>query len=335
VTLSVVVPAYNEAENIPLVYEGVREALSGLGADFELIFVDDGSTDDTPATVEALHERDPRVKLVSLSRNFGHQAALSAGIDIATGDALIMMDGDMQHPPSLIPELVAQWQAGYDIVNARRVDTQDASAFKRASSRFFYFLLNRLSDVPIRSQAADFRLMNRRSYLALRALPERDRFLRGLVSWIGFRQGEVPFVAAGRHAGKTKYSFLKMCKFALSGITGFSVVPLRIAIWLGLAGSILAMFGGVYAIWSKFVTGHVVWGWTSVILAVLGIGSVQLMTIGILGEYLAKTFAEAKGRPLYVVRDTLGLEAPALTQAPTVYELETGQSRVLTSAVGH
>jgi len=334
-TLSVVVPAYNEAENIPLVYAGVCQAMEELAADFELIFVDDGSSDRTPVVVEALHDRDPRVKLVSLSRNFGHQAAVSAGIDAATGDALIMMDGDMQHPPQVIPELVAEWRAGHDIVNARRIDTEDASAFKRASSRLFCALLNRLSDVPIRSQAADFRLMNRKSYLALRALPERDRFLRGLVSWVGFRQTEVPFVAAGRHAGKTKYSFLRMCKFALSGITGFSAVPLRMATWLGCSGSVLALIGGVYALWSKFVTGHVVWGWTSVIMAVLGIGSVQLTTIGILGEYLAKTFAETKGRPLYVVRETVGLEQPAVPQAPTVYELDTGQARVLTSVAGH
>lgn len=299
--LSIVLPSYYEEKNIKFIYDEIIEALP-KGGEFELIFVDDGSKDKTFEQISVLSMEDKRVRGIRLSRNFGHQVALLAGMQEATGDLVISMDADGQHPPKVIPDLIAKQKEGFDIVNTRRLDSKSTGWFKRSSSRWFYRMINTMSDVKIEPAAADFRLMTRKALNAFLEIGEHDRFTRGLVGWIGFKQGIVEFMPSDRHAGRTKYTFKRMRKFALDGITSFSSRPLRFSMYLGLTVFILALLYAIYAIVMHFA-GHTNPGWTSLLITILFLGGVQLFSIGIIGEYIARIFNEAKARPHYFISE--------------------------------
>lgn len=302
ISYSVVIPVFNEEGNIADLYESLAEVLKPIGATYEILFVDDGSADRSFEIIKELAGKDSHVRGLSLSRNFGHQVALTAGLEESRGDAVIMMDGDMQHPPELLAELIRKYQEGYDIVNTVRNTTQGVGLVKRLTSKVFYKVLNYLSDVPIESGSADFRLMNRRTVNALLRLKEKDRFTRGLVGWMGFRQTQIYYDAGSRKTGESKYTRRKMFHFAVDGLTSFSAKPLRISFYAGLLCSVLGLFYAVYAVVEN-LRGHTVPGWTSILVSVLIIGGAQLISIGIVGEYLARVFSEAKDRPLYFIKE--------------------------------
>ncbi len=306
--LSAVVPVLNEEANIQALYEAIVRQMEALGGDFEILFVDDGSTDGSVRRITELHGRDPRVKLISLSRNFGHQNALTAGIDHAGGDAVIMMDADLQHPPSLIPELIRRWQEGYEIVYTVRRDTQDAGPLKRATAALFYRLFRTLTGIDLPANTADFRLLDRKVVGAFRQIRERTRFLRGLTGWAGYRSLAVPYDAPARQSGKSKYGARRMIQFAVDGLVSFSAAPLYAAIYAGLALALLGFVYLVYVLYARFVSGNVVPGWTSLILLVSFIGGIQLILMGIIGAYVGKIYEETKQRPLYLIRESLGFE---------------------------
>lgn len=299
--ITIVVPVYNEAENIPHFTQAVAEAMAPLPYDYTLLFVDDGSREDSRRVLRETVKNNPHVRAIYLSRNYGHQAALTCGLDNADGDAVITMDGDMQHPPVLIPRLLALWEQGYDIVQTIRQTTEGVSAFKRLSSKYYYKALNLISEVPIQPGGSDFRLMDREAVLAMRQYREHDRFIRGIVGALGFRQVQVPFVAPERYAGTSKFSLKKMAKFALNGILGNSIVPLRISFYIGLLSLLfsVALFGHV--IFEEF-EGDTVPGWSTLVILAAFFGGTQLMVLGILGEYIGHIFREVKGRPLYLTQ---------------------------------
>jgi glycosyltransferase involved in cell wall biosynthesis len=305
--LSIVIPVYNEAESLPEFQRRLTAVLQPLNLPYEIIFVDDGSSDGSLELIGRWHTADPRIKALSLSRNFGHMAALSAGLDAAAGRAVITLDADLQHPPELIPELIARWRAGDQVVNTLRRENKDAGFFKRTTSAWFYRLINKLSGLNLPHNAADYRLLDRQVVASLNQLRERARFLRGLTRWVGFRQSFVEFTAERRFAGKTKYSFGRMLAFALDGLTSFSTFPLRLAIYLGLATATVSFLDLVYAIYVRTFTNRAIEGWASVLTAVLFIGGVQLIFLGVLGEYLGRIYEETKQRPLYLVDKKLGL----------------------------
>ena len=306
--ISVVVPVYCEEAVIEQTYEELTRVLRALPAyRYELIFVDDGSSDGTGAILRRLAGADPRTKIVCFSRNFGHQAAITAGIRRARGDAVVTIDADLQDPPSLIPRMVALWGAGNQVIFARREERQGETWFKRGSAALFYRLLNRLAGIHIPQNTGDFRLIDRRVADELNRMGEHNRFLRGLVSWVGFRQVAIDYVRNPRRAGETKYPLRKMIRFAWDGIISFSDKPLRAALNLGFL-AIAVSFGvlayGLYQHW----TGHTVRGWTSTMVTILFLGGVQLFTLGVIGEYLSRMHDEIKGRPLYVVDEEINLE---------------------------
>ncbi len=306
--LSVVVPFYNEEGNVAPLFERLESILVSLpGApSYEIVAVNDGSTD---ATLERLHDQVRSRKgivAVNLSRNFGHQLAATAGIDTAAGDAVILMDGDLQDPPDLIDAFVARWRDGYDVVYAVRRSRKGESLFKVLTARFFYRLVRRMTKVDIPVDTGDFRLMSRRVVEALQRSPERHRFLRGMVSWVGFRQVGVPYDRDERHSGVTKYPFAKMVRFAIDGITSFSDAPLRLASYLGFCSSAVAFVYALIVIVSKLFNLNppaYTPGWASTIVAVIFLGGIQLIGIGILGEYLGRIYEEVKGRPIYLISD--------------------------------
>ncbi len=301
--ISIVIPVFNEEENILLLNSQLKAVLQNTGTEYEVIFIDDGSTDRSFSVIKALHlEEGSRVKGISFSRNFGHQIALLAGIRKAKGELIITMDGDGQHPAEFIPDLIQKQKEGFDIINTRRIDASDTGLFKKITSGWFYSLINRLSDIEIEPASADFRLMNRKAADAFLTIPENDRFTRGLISWMGFSQAVIAYKAQPRQAGKTKYSFTKMMRFAINGITSFSAKPLRLSLYMGI---LIAAFSVLYAIYAvvQFTRGHVIPGWTSILLSVLFIGGSILINMGIMGEYIARIFTETKNRPLYFIKD--------------------------------
>jgi polyisoprenyl-phosphate glycosyltransferase len=309
VVYSVVIPVYNEAEVLPTLYGRLTRVMEGLGATYEIIFVDDGSTDVSAKLVEDLRAQDARVKLVSLSRNFGHQVAITAGLDYSSGEAVVVMDADLQDPPEMIPQLIAQWRVGYDVVFAVRASRSGDGVFKRSTASLFYRLLRYLTATEIPANAGDFRLMSWRAVETLRRIRERNRFVRGLVGWIGFRHTSVTFARDARHAGETKYPLRKMARFALNGIIAFSFVPLQLATYLGFTVSLISFVYILYAVGLRLFTDQTVHGWASVMVAVLFMGGVQLISLGIIGEYIGRIFEEVKQRPLYVIDKLAGLEA--------------------------
>lgn len=312
--LSIVAPCYNEADGLREFHRQLRTALASLPeCEPQILFVDDGSQDETSAVLRELAERDSAVGVLSLSRNFGHQIALTAGLDAANGDAVIMLDSDLQHPPALIPEMVARWQSGADIVSAVRQTTTSASWIKRATSSLFYRVINFCSDTYIVPGAADFCLLSKRAHQALGTVRERQRFLRGIVSWIGFNRTLIPFEAPARFAGKSSYGLTKMLRLATSAVISFSSLPLRIATRLGLLFSALGLTYLIYILSAWLFLEGVVSGWTSTISVVLILGGVQLVATGLLGEYLAVVYEETKRRPLYLLKDSRGVEAKPST----------------------
>ncbi len=309
--LSVVVPCYNEADAISETHRRLTTTLQRLEPDgYELIYVDDGSRDATPTILRDLSAGDARVRVLFLSRNFGHQTAVSAGIEHAAGDAVAIIDADLQDPPEVLLEMLERWREGADVAYGLRTDRAGETAFKRATAKSFYRLLNRLSETAIPLDVGDFRLMDRKVVRALVAMPERARFVRGMVSWVGYRQVAVPYARAERFAGETKYPLFKMVRLALDGVTSFSVVPLRLASWAGVGASLVALLGIVWAVVTRLLTNSWVPGWAAIFVAVLFVGGVQLLALGIIGEYIGRIYGESKQRPLYLLRDALGFEVP-------------------------
>ena len=307
-TISFVVPVYNEAENLREFYKRLTEVMAGIEYDYQLLFVDDGSNDGSVLLLKELTRNDERVQAFLLSRNFGHQMALTCGLDNACGDAVITMDGDSQHPPELVPELISLWEAGSEIVQTVRRDTEDASFFKKLTSRLYYKLINKMSKVSITPGGSDFRLMDRLAVDALNLYGERARFIRGLVNNLGYKVASVEFVAPPRFAGSSKFNLRKMLHFALDGITAFSKVPLRWAFYIGLLcglGSMLVLFHVIYI---KLITDDAVPGWATLSASILFLGGVQLVGLGIIGEYVGRVFEEVKQRPLYLVKQHLKKE---------------------------
>ena len=302
ITISVVVPAYNESENIVVLTERLTTVLSKYG-DWQILFVDDGSKDDTLLQLRRMAEENNRINFLSLSRNFGHQKALKAGLDHATGDCVISMDADMQHPPELLDELIERWQQGYEVVSTIREETKNLPLFKRKSSALFYKLINILSDTEFKPNASDFRLLDRSVVDVLKGMDESHVFMRGIVPWLGFRECSVKYMPAERLSGESKYSTARMVALGIDGITSFSIKPLQLSIIIGTIVSFAAFIYGVVAIIARFILGKEVSGWASIIISILFIGGLQLLMMGIIGEYLGKVFVESKKRPVYVVRE--------------------------------
>ena len=304
--ISIVAPCYNESETVDIFIKAIDETVAGEPFDIELVFVDDGSRDDTRARLTALVERRRDVKVVALSRNFGKEAALTAGIDHAVGAAVVVMDVDLQDPPELIRDFVRKWREGFDVVYAAREDRQTDTAAKRTTARGFYRLFNRISAIKIPENAGDYRLMDRRVVETVKQLPERSRFMKGLFAWVGYRTAGVPYARPSRVAGDTKFNFWKLWNFAIDGFTSFSTAPLRVWTYFG---AIVAAASAIYALVIVFQTlifGVDVPGYASLIVLILFFGSIQMISVGILGEYIARLFTEVKQRPIYVIDEILG-----------------------------
>ncbi|MBM5572551.1 glycosyltransferase [Deefgea chitinilytica] len=320
--LSIVIPCYNEEAVIGETLKRLAQFRAGISdLRLEFVFVDDGSKDQTRALLKAAALNNPEIRIIGFARNFGHQIAVSAGVDAARGDAVVLIDADLQDPPEVVHQMIAKWREGYDVVYGVRTERPGESAFKLATARGFYRLLNKLSDVPIPLDTGDFRLMSRPVVDVLRAMPEKDRFVRGMVSWIGFKQTALPYRRAERFAGETKYPLRKMLKFATDGIMSFSSKPLQMAIGLGVTAAAMALLGIIYAIGMRLFTNTWVEGWTALMIAVLFIGGVQLLCVGILGEYIGRIYSEIKRRPLYIVQEYIGYqgdEMPAHSRSPVV-----------------
>lgn len=300
--LSLVIPLFNEEENIQPLYDAIDKATKGIS--IEIIFVDDGSKDKSLAIIKNLSQKDDRIQYLSFSRNFGHQNALKAGIDYSKGDCVISMDADLQHPPELIPSLIEKWKEGYEVVYTIRKYDRKTAFLKKITARLFYGIIRSLSKTKIEKGTADFRLLDKKIIKEIKALKENYLFLRGMVSWMGFSQSRITYIAPERQAGKTKYSFRKMIKFAFSGITSFSTKPLQLSTFFGFLIAGAAFIYALYAIIASTFTDVVIEkGWTSVIVSVLFIGGIQLIMIGILGEYLGKLFIENKRRPNYIIKE--------------------------------
>ncbi len=304
--VSILVPMHNEASGVEMFFTALAAALDPGLADFEFICVDDGSSDDTLAKLIAAADRDARVKIVSFSRNFGKEAAVSAALDHASGAAVIPIDADLQDPPELINQMIRAWLSGFDVVYAKRASRQTDSLVKRRTAGWFYRVFNAVSDTPIPKDVGDYRLMSRRVVEVIKSLPEKDRFMKGLFSWPGFRSTTIEFTRQTRAAGRSNFNYWKLWNFALSGITSFSTVPIRVGTYLGLVISFLSFLYAAYVVVKTLVYGVDVPGYSSLIVIILFLGGVQLVVIGVLGEYIGRIYKEVKGRPIYVVERTVG-----------------------------
>ncbi len=305
--VSFVIPCYNEEEVILITVEELLRFTKGKSSyQFEFIFVDDGSKDTTLSLLRGLAEKDKRIRIVAFARNFGHQVAVTAGIDAALGDAVVLIDADLQDPPSVVAEMLKKWEEGFDVVYGVRRLREGESSFKLLTARAFYRVLNKLSDVAIPLDTGDFRLMDRAVVEVLKSMPEKHRFVRGMVAWVGFRQFALAYDRKKRVAGISKYPLRKMVRFATDGILSFSSRPLHVATNLGCLASVLALLGIGYALFLRVFTSTWVEGWTALMIAVLFMGGVQLLCLGVIGEYLGRIYEQSKGRPLYVVRERIG-----------------------------
>ncbi|SNB46596.1 glycosyltransferase family 2 protein [Geobacter sp. DSM 9736] len=304
--ISIVVPCHNEESNVGILLSRIMSTMSAIGLEYEVIFVDDGSTDRTLHVLKGLQDAHRNVRVVELSRNFGHQAAICAGLDTAKGDAVIMMDADLQHPPEVIAQLVMKWKEGFEVVYTVRNDPAGTPFLKKITARLFYRLVNLLAKIDIPYNSADFRLLDRKAAYHLLSLPEKTKFLRGLVNWIGFRRCGVTYEASLRNAGSTKYTFLKMLRFAIDGITSFSAFPLQLSTIMGMVVSLFSFAYAAYAIIMKLFSDYTIAGWASVLVSVLFLGGIQLMSLGIIGEYIDRIYTESKSRPMYIVRNIYG-----------------------------
>ena len=305
VDLSVVVPLYNEEQNTAVLVQQLRNVLDSLEIAYEVVLVNDGSADATWEGIQAAAAADGRVRGVCLSRNFGHQNAIFAGLHAARGRAVVTMDGDLQHPPATIPELYAAWQQGHEIVETRRLDSGDTSLFKRWTSRWFYRFFSVLSGIPMSAGTSDFRLMDRVVVDAMRRMKDSDLFLRGIAHWVGFRCTVVPYQAGVRHAGETKFSFARMVRFAAASLISFSTVPLRLGIWIGLVTSAVAFLELLYIV-VMFLRGATVPGWASILGLMSLMFGILFILIGILGAYLGSVFESLKNRPRFLIRERTG-----------------------------
>jgi glycosyltransferase involved in cell wall biosynthesis len=322
-TLSVVVPLYNEEEVLPAFHARLLAALAGVEGGWEVVYVDDGSTDATPEMLRALRAAGPGIATVRFSRNFGKEAGMSAGLQLARGNAVVVIDADLQDPPELIPQMVAAWRQGADMVNMHRRSREGETWFKKATARAFYKIINRLAEVDIPSNVGDFRLLSRRAVDSLNRLPERNRFMKGLFAWIGYAQVTVEYDRLPRAAGNTKWHYRKLWNFALEGITGFSVAPLKVATYVGFATAAGAFLYALRFLIKALTVGDPVAGFPTLIVSILLLGGLQLMATGILGEYVGRLFVESKQRPLYLIDEyapaatpgTAAAAAPAALQA--------------------
>jgi len=301
--ISFIIPVLNEAENILSLYNELRESLSGIPYSFEFIFVDDGSTDHSLMKIKELAQLQEQIFYIELSRNFGHQYALKAGLDLSNGDCVISMDCDLQHPPEVVLQLIKKWEEGYDVVYTRREEDKKLPWLKRKTSSLFYTFLNRISDLKLEHGTADFRLMNRNVLNAFSNLNESELFIRGLVKWAGFKQIAIDYTPRERYSGESKFNLKKMISFAFQGITSFSVKPLQLIAYLGLTLFLISMILVPYALISYFIH-QAVSGWTSLMVTVIFFGSLQLLMIGIIGLYISKLVVQSKQRPHYFIRET-------------------------------
>lgn len=301
--LSIVIPVYNEEENITFLYDAILSAVSGLCA-YEIVFVDDGSSDGTLNQIKKLAGSGKQVYFISFSRNFGHQNALRAGCELCSGDVIVTLDGDMQHPPHLLPDMIAKWREGFDIVFTVRNDSEELASFKRVTSSLFYRFVNYLADIDLQKGTADFRLMDRKVVDSLNRFQEGAVLYRGLVSWVGYKQTSITYDQNSRLHGKSKYSLKKMIRLALDGITSFSMLPLRLAAITGTVVSFVGFLYGFYALYIKFFTDHAVDGWVSVIAGICFFSGIQLIFLGLCGEYIGRIFMEVKRRPNYIIADS-------------------------------
>ena len=308
VELSIVVPLYNEESNIHYLFERLLVVLKGMKTTYEIVCVNDGSKDNTLMCLIDQHKSNPAIKVVNLARNFGKEVALTAGLDYATGAAIIPIDADLQDPPELIEKLVAKWREGYDVVYATRRSRQGESWLKRHSATAFYRTIGRMSRVSIPPNTGDFRLLDRRVVEALKQMPERTRFMKGLFAWVGFKQTSVLFDREPRFQGKTTWNYWKLWNFAIDGITSFSFLPLKVWGYVGLIISLVSLFYAAFLVIRTLISGIDVPGYASLMVAVLFLGGIQLLTLGIIGEYLARVYEEVKSRPLYLVRESYGFE---------------------------
>jgi len=309
ILISVIVPMYNEEAVIPATYSRLKEVLDGLKENYEIIFINDGSRDRTRDMLMEICEKDKTVKLIDFARNFGHQVAITAGMDYAAGECMVIIDGDLQDPPELIPKMMELWRQGYDVVYGKRISRQGETIFKKVTAKIFYRLLRSLTDVNIPVDTGDFRLIDRRVCEALKQLPERSRYVRGLMSWVGFKQTPIEFERSERYTGETKYPLKKMLKLAMDGIMSFSYKPLKLSSWLG---SLLSVFSFVYLIivllQKIFFPESAQSGWASLIAVSLFFNGITLLMLGIIGEYIGRIYDEAKGRPLYIISELKNME---------------------------
>lgn len=308
VRFSVVIPVFNEEEVLPETYRRLTGVMEELSEPYELVFVNDGSRDRSPEILDDLARKDPRVRVIHFSRNFGHQAAITAGMDYARGEAVIVIDADLQDPPEVIPEMVAKWREGYEVVYGKRAKREGETFFKRFTASFFYRFLRAMTDIDIPLDTGDFRLMDRKVVEVMRLLREKNRFIRGLVAWVGFRQAALEYVRHRRFAGTTKYPLRKMLKLAWDGITAFSNKPLKIAAYLGFALSFLSFVYLLVIVVTKLLGKSTVPGWASLAVINLFFSGIILIILGIMGEYIGRIYDEAKNRPLYIVDRTRGVD---------------------------
>lgn len=306
--LSILAPMYNESEGIDFFFETLEAAMAEIDIDYEIICVDDGSADDTLAQLQEHARRSQRVKVLALSRNFGKEAAMTAALDHAIGDAVLPIDADLQDPPELITQMVAKWREGYTVVYAKRASRKTDSLLKRQTAQWFYKLFNRMSEIDIPENVGDFRLLDRKAVDAIRLLPEKDRFMKGLFCWPGFKHTVIEFDRQERAQGQTKFNYWRLWNFALSGITSFSTFPIRIGIYLGLSVAFLSFLFGSVVILKTLITGVDVPGYASLMVTILFIGGIQLFFLGLLGEYVGRIYKEVKNRPIYLVADKWGFD---------------------------
>lgn len=307
-TLSFVLPVHNEAESLDELHRRLSPVMDQIGQPCEAILVDDGSTDESMSIMQQIRSKDPRFKLISLSRNFGHQAAITAGLDFAVGEAVIVMDSDLQHPPEVVPSMISRWEEGFEMVNAVRVDRSGETRLKRLTAKAFYWLLCRLSQTEMSPNVGDFRLVDRKALDAFKSMRESTRYLRGMFSWLGFRQATIPYDYHDRHAGKPKYTLRRMIALGINGIVSFSHVPLEMALHIGFVVAALSFLAGIGDIVAKVFFVDTVPGWLSIAIMVSFLGGMQLLILGVMGTYMGRIYDEVKRRPLYIVRNLDGVQ---------------------------
>jgi glycosyltransferase involved in cell wall biosynthesis len=314
-TISFVLPVHNEAGNLDELYHRLVTTMDALGDSFEILVVDDGSSDRSLRAMKEIRSRDPRVKVVALSRNFGHQAAITAGLDLASGEAVIVMDSDLQHPPETVPALISRWREGFEIVNAVRVDRSGETFFKRLTARMFYWLLRRLSHVEMAPNVGEFRLVDRSALEAFKSMRESTRYLRGMFTWVGFRQTAVPYDYHDRHTGAAKYNFRRMLTLGINGLVSFSNAPLEFALHVGFVVAVLSFLAGIGDLVAKIVAVETVPGWLSIAIMVSFLGGMQLLILGVMGTYMSRMYDEVKNRPLYIVSEIDGIDTTTVPLA--------------------